>query len=156
MKIITNEEFEIAVNNEEYWKVMDFAAREALGKFTMDEDDLYTCKLEGLWKAMLKYNGRKKFTSYLYDRTRWVCFAYLKNKYKQRFHQLRYHPASHYESYWELLDTIENLPDKELFKQRYLDGTSLKDIAKNNNLTKYKARAKIKNSSKELIKIIND
>ena len=73
MKIVTNDEVVEAFENVEYQKIMNRAASKFKGILNPDEID--TCKLNALWKALRSYDPEKvsdrtkrrtKFTSYLY------------------------------------------------------------------------------------------
>ena len=58
---------EEALKDEDIQNIMNKAAGSFRGQ--LDDDEIHTCKLNALWKALVNYDEKKaaKFTTYLYS-----------------------------------------------------------------------------------------
>lgn len=80
MKTISNEEYDEALNNPDYQKIIN----SILSQFNFSYDDKKECKLIGLWEALRLYSPDKdcEFTTYLYYHIWWQCVSKLKKSEK--------------------------------------------------------------------------
>ena len=141
--------FEEALKNEELQKVMTSAA----SKFSrqLDPDEIYTCKLNALWKAVETHEeGKCKLTTYLYNGVRQQCISAVKfnNRYSKRTGQLHDNISDPKASgnLVDLYDEIDNIPNGEMLKDSMLSHT-IDDVAKKHNFNRETTRRKLKKSA---------
>lgn len=151
VKQITNEEYELALGNKDNLRIM----WRVTSRYKLDRDEAHCCRLDGLWKALATYNGTRKFTSHLYDCVKYKCLHMLKKKKKQKWNYLHYDPSRMDVSY-EMEDYIEQLEEPEMFKDRFLNGMTIEDIAKKNHMRTTVVSDILYKSKKDIINFINE
>lgn len=77
-KIVSNKEYELALANKEYHKVM-FKVTNKFRK-QLKSNILKRCRLIALWKCLRDHKNIQKFTSSLYNLTLLECYTALKEK----------------------------------------------------------------------------
>ena len=70
---ITNEEFNKALRNEDYIRIIN-AASKKYASF-ISPDDMLECRMNALWQSLQNFDASfgVKFTSFLYSRVVWEC-----------------------------------------------------------------------------------
>jgi len=136
-------------------------ARKASIRFNkqLNEDEIYTCILNALWKAIKKYdpNFGSKFTTYLYNGVIMECLT------QQKFNSnLKYHPHIHnvqdgrnYISNIDILDYISKCEHPDIIYDYYFNNKSIKEIAKENNVCGETIRLRIKKNLKKFKNQVN-
>ena len=120
----------------------------------LDGDEIYTCQLNALWKAICNHDESKpaKFTTYLYNGVRIECIREV--KFKKKNHQHAYADAVDDRDHFfdiELMDEIDKCPDSELILDR-MQNYTIKEIADRHECNRETVRRKIKKSVKSLQK----
>ena len=149
-----NEKIEKALQNKDLQAVMNKAA----SSFTrqLSQDEIYTCKLNALWKSLKNWDENKasKFTTYLYNGVKFECIREV--KFKKKDHgmggkELEYIFSSGNMHIGEIdmLDEIKSLPDAEIMLDRAKNYT-IKEISDKHNINRETIRRKIENSAKVL------
>ncbi len=141
--MITNQEFETALKNEDNIKIMKAASRKFRRLLSVDE--VYNCSLHGLFNALKVNKLGIKFTTILYSNVNWACLDYLnKNKVKDD------RPASSsldipVDSNWTIDEYVDGLPNdlKNVLKQKYEDNMTLFEIGAANGYSYETARQRI-------------
>ena len=131
--------FEDALKNEDLQKIMAKAA----SKFTkqLDPDEIYTCKLNALWKAVDSHEeGKCKLTTYLFN-----------NRHRKRTAQLHDNISDPKASgnLVDLYDELDSIPNGEMLKDRMFSNT-IEDVASKHNYNRETTRRKLKKSAKIL------
>ena len=141
MQVVSDVEFEVALKNDSYNKIMQSAAKPFRKKLVPDE--LERCKLIALWTALKNYKSTYncQFTSYLYRGVRIECLRILKDKKRQPKYVNIDKVDTSYES-TPLIDIIDGLSEQELviYHLYYRDRFTLREIAKRLNYTMFKVR----------------
>ena len=147
-----NEKIENALQDQDIVNIMNKAA----GSFRKQlyEDEVYTCQINALWKAIVNYDPNKaaKFTTYLYSGVRIECIREL--KFKQKKHQpLHSNIADSRDPFLEvdLMDEINNCQERDLLMDR-ASSMTIKEIAHNHNCNRETVRRKIKKCTRQLAK----
>jgi DNA-directed RNA polymerase specialized sigma24 family protein len=143
---------ENALKDENIMNIMNKAA----GTFRrqLNEDEIYTCKLNALWKAFSNHDENKaaKFTTYLYNGVRIECIREV--KFNKRKHQpLHSNLADGRDPFFEieLMDELDQCPNKELLIDR-MENRTIKEIAKKYDCNRETIRRKIKKSVNHMSK----
>jgi DNA-directed RNA polymerase specialized sigma subunit len=147
MNIVTNEQVQEALKNEDYQKIMAASAKKFYG--LLSQDELESCKLMALWNALKSFdpeninkNGNPtKFTTYLFSGVFLECRTMTKFVMKNKKETRSYHPnieakADNGDFNVELMDELDSIPDGDIIKSLYVDGDTIKEIAERKNLSK--------------------
>jgi len=143
---------EEALQDDTIQKIMHKAA----GSFRnqLSEDEIYTCKINALWKAFLNYEPSKgaKFTTYLYSGVRIECIREVKFN-KRRHQPLHANLPDNRDHFFhvELNDELEKCQDKDLILDR-MKNLTIKEIAEKRGCNRETIRRKIKKSVDQLSK----
>ena len=145
-------DFEEALKSEDLQKIMSKAASRFVKQ--LDADEIYTCKLNALWKATESHQeGKCKFTTYLFNGVRQQCISAVKfnNRYRKRTGQLHDNISDPKASgnLVDLYDELDNIPNGEMLKDRMLSNT-IEDVANKHNYNRETTRIKVKKSAKIL------
>ena len=147
-----NHKIEEALKDSDIVNIMNKAS----GSFCsqLDKDEIYTCQLNALWKALCNHDEKKaaKFTTYLYNGVRIECIREV--KFKSKAHQHSYSDVEENRNHFfsaELLDEIDKCPNSELLVDRMKNFT-IKEIADRHGCNRETVRRKIKKSVKSLQK----
>ena len=120
--MITNKEYEEALQNQDNINIMNSVC----SRFSqsLDYDDLYRCKLMGLWRALRfwKHDGGRKFTNFLYRSTYWSCLKALKQKSKHGNFSISTCNITTYDQtpFFEILDGLPH-DLKDIMHKKYVD-----------------------------------
>ena len=147
-----NSKIEQALNDSDIVNIMNKAS----GSFCsqLDRDEIYTCQLNALWKAICNHDENKaaKFTTYLYNGVRIECIREV--KFKSKNHQHAYADVEENRNHFfnaELMDEIDKCQNSELILDRMKNYT-IKEIAERHGCNRETVRRKIKKSVKSLQK----
>ena len=143
---------EEALNNANIQNIMNKATGSFRGQ--LDDDEIHTCKLNALWKALVNYDESKaaKFTTYLYSGVRIECIREV--KFKNKTHQSLHSNLADNTDYFlvvDLMDELEHCPDKDLLLDRTKNFT-IKEIAARRGYNRETVRRKIKKSANQIAK----
>ena len=122
----------------------------------LDDDEIQTCKLNALWKALVNYDENKaaKFTTYLYSG---VCIECIREvKFKKITHQpLHSNLADNTDHFLviDLMDELEHCFDKDLLLDKTKNFT-IKEIAQRRGHNRETVRRKIKKAANQIAKRI--
>ena len=128
-KIITDKEFNIALNDQNNKAIMGSAC--APFRNSIDFDELHSIKLLSLWAALKTWreDGRR-FSSYLYQQVRWNCIKSVQDNAKNVVYDINFdRQAKRCGNFGEI---IEQLPEdlRDIFIHRFSFGMTLREIAK--------------------------
>ena len=120
----------------------------------LSRDEIKTCILNAVWKALKKYNSEAgcKFTTYLYRGVVMACLTQQKFNSSQRCQSLKldYPDPTDYEFKAEMLDMVENCDDPDLMYYRYYKNMTIKEMAQQRGVCGETIRIKIKKNLKKL------
>jgi len=120
----------------------------------LDEDEVYTCHLNALWKCFLTYdkNRKTKFTTYLYRGVFMECVKQLKFKNKSKL-CVTLHDNITGKDYstimYDIFDELENEEERTVLRDRMAKYT-LDEIAKKQHYSRETARKRLKKIYKNL------
>lgn len=166
MNKITNEDYEAALNNIDYIKIMKFASRPY--QKAIPPDDLYELKLVTLWESLLKYDIslNTKFTTFLHQQIRFKCLKYISKTNAEKRRNTKHLEGltgltKHREGYLitnaDSLDImIRDLEEEHrlILKQKYLDRLTLEEIGQYNGYCKETARKRLKDAIKAFAELV--
>lgn len=147
--MVSNKEFEIALKNKDNINIMNSASTKY--QSILENDILQSCKLIGLWKAMLfnaKQHITSKFTTLLYNYVSWECQQEIRRnrKYSSRYvdYQDDYIDSKHYNTI-DIIDILDGLKpqEQELLTKRYIENMTLVEIGQALGISKDTVRTKI-------------
>jgi DNA-directed RNA polymerase specialized sigma24 family protein len=151
-----NDKIENALKDPNLQGIMNKAASTFTRQLTQDE--IYTCKINALWKSLKHWDERKKskFSTYLFNGVKYECIRELKFKKKNKAiggKDLDKILASREDHVAEadIIDEIDNLPYAELIKDRSKSFT-INEIANRHGMNRESTRRRIKKSAKLLSK----
>lgn len=142
-----NTKIENALQNQDIVKIMNKASNRF--RNTLDNDSIYTCQINALWKAFLHYKPEKntKFTTYLYQGVFIECLKEAKflNKHKATYklHDNIVYYQNESEIMSDILDELKNAEDREIIMDR-ISKMTINEIAKKKNVSRETIRKKIK------------
>jgi len=149
-----NDKIEEALQDQDIVNIMNKAA----GSFRrqLSEDEVYTCQINALWKAIVNYDPNKaaKFTTYLYSGVRIECIREV--KFKQKKHQPLHSNIADERDHFllvDIMDEINNCQDKNLILDR-MSSMTIKEIAEKYDCNRETVRRKIKKTTEQLAKKI--
>ena len=146
-----NRDIEIALKDKELEGIMNKAAS-GFNK-QLSEDELYTCKLNALWKCFLNFKPEKKckFTTYLYKGVYIECLKAVKfvNKGKicGKLNPSIQSIKNTDEMIIDILDEAENDFEKSLLKDKISKMTN-EELSNKYNIGKETVRKKVKKMTK--------
>lgn len=156
-KIISNEEYEVALKNEQNMSIMNKAA--STYRFSIDPDELYRCKLIALWNALKRWKpGGRNFLSFLYQRVIWECLKLLAQQRRTRYNntypiiydiESESSPVDR-DDVHRLIDILPTSELKNVIIQKYVYNMTLMEIGSLNNFSYETARRKIRTAIKYL------
>ena len=123
---------------------------------TLSHDEIQTCILNAMWKAMSKYkhDGRCKFTTYLYRGVVMECLTQQKfNLNHSSPHSTHHNLPDHRDNYArvDLLDEINTkCEDPELVYDRFYKNMTIKELASQRGVCGETIRIKLKKNLKKL------
>ena len=120
----------------------------------LSRDEIKTCILNAIWKALKKYDSKIgcKFTTYLYRGVVMECLTQQKFNSNHCHQSLKSdHPdPTDYDFKAEMLDLVRNCDDPELMYDRYYNNMTIKEIATIRGVCGETIRIKIKKNLKKL------
>jgi DNA-directed RNA polymerase specialized sigma24 family protein len=114
----------------------------------LDEDTIYTCKLNALWKSFINFKPEKKtkFTTYLYNGVYIECIKEIKfknkSKAKNKLHENIVTKDNQY-LLIDILDEFDNDYDKELIMDK-INNMTIDEMSKKRNTNRETTRKKLK------------
>jgi hypothetical protein len=162
MNVVTNEEMDSALKNEDYIKIMGKACVPFY--WILSPDEIETCKMTALWKALRGYkentvgqnNKAVKFTSYLYRGVFLECKTYTKfiQKGRQDSGLSDFNSGSTDKniSSYELIEELNGVKDGDLLYDCYFNNHSIEEISQKTGLSKQTMGAKKKKALERLRK----
>jgi DNA-directed RNA polymerase specialized sigma24 family protein len=143
---------EDALKDQDIQNIMHKAAGSFRGQ--LSDDEIHTCKLNALWKALLNHDENKaaKFTTYLYSGVRIECIREV--KFNKRQHLPLHANLPDKEDHFfkvDLMDEIDQCPNKDLLIDR-MNSLTIKEIAKKHGCNRETIRRKIKKSVNHMVK----
>jgi RNA polymerase sigma factor (sigma-70 family) len=154
LQIDFEKKLESCLSDENILKVMNKASRSF--KSHLDADEIYTCQINALWKAIKNYNPSKKtkFTTYLYAGVIIECIKNVKfnSKHSKQTTHLHYNSHNYYDdnTMFYLLDEIENETEATILKMRS-ERRTIEDIGGKLGISRETVRKKIKKIESRII-----
>ena len=121
---------------------------------TLSREEIKTCILNAIWKALKKYDKQAgtKFTTYLYRGVVMECLTQQKfnlNQSKYFIHKNIAAPED-YNLKHEMMDEVENCDDPDLMYDRFYKNMTIKELAKSRGVCGETIRIKIKKNLKKI------
>lgn len=149
-----NTKIENALKDKNIVNIMNKASRSFMKQ--LDEDTIYTCKINALWKAFVNFKPEKntKFTTYLYNGVYIECIKEVKfqnkSKAKSKLHDNIMNNSNPY-LLIDILDEFDNEYDKELILDK-IKNMTIDEMAKKRNSNRETTRKRLKKLIKKLQK----
>lgn len=146
-KNIENTDFEKAIKNKDYVKIMNKASQRFSNQ--LDRDIIHSCHLTALWKALQSFDESKnvKFTTFLYKGVFIECMKEIKiyNKGKKCVGKLHDNiPQNFYnQEILELKDELDSKEDFDLLVDRFIAKKTINEIALSQRTNREKIRKHI-------------
>jgi hypothetical protein len=149
-----NTKIENALKDSNIVKIMNKACRSFRNQ--LDNDTIYTCQINALWKAFVNYNPEKlaKFTTYLYNGVFIECMKEIKFVNKSRRCGAKLHDnISQNRDFFFMIDLLDELEedDKELIIDR-MSNMTIVEMAKKHNSNRETIRRKVNTLAKKIKK----
>ncbi len=151
---------ENALNDQNITKVMNKASYRFSNQ--LDPDSIYTCQLNALWKALVKFDPDRnvKFTTYLYNGVFIECLKETKFHAKHaKFNCRKLHPniTSKQDNnvLFEILDELDDEEEKSLIIDKYSNMT-ISEMAEKRNSNRETTRKKLKNICAKIEKRVKE
>ena len=155
---ITNEEFNQALRNEDYTRIIRAASKKYVA-FILP-DDMLECRMNALWQSLQNFDASfgVKFTSFLYSRVVWECKKKINVVNKETtFSCMDYFPAKIVENVCEIEDFLKQIPPRlrTAVYQRFFKNMTMEEIGKENNYSRETARRYINDGLDKIREIIS-
>lgn len=155
---VTNEEFNKALRNEDYIKIINAASRKYVA--FVSPDDILECRMNALWQSLQSFDESfgVKFTSFLYNRVVWECKKKTNVVKKETtFSCMDYFPAKTAENICEIEDFLKQIPPRlrKAVYQRFFKNMTMEEIGKENNYSRETARRYINDGLDKIREIIS-
>ena len=144
---VTDEEFEIAYENQDNKNIIKAVTKKYANKLSKDSQK--TCGMYGLWRCIQNHDDKygRKFTTSLFIHVDWECKRELASMNKKNMSLLGEQdndipsPASS----GDFSDMLEVLTDnqKDIIRQRFYENRTLEEIGNNQGYSKEAARQNI-------------
>ena len=123
----------------------------------LSKDEIYTCIINALWKATLKYNPDlgSKFTTYLYKGVVMECLSQVKfnkNNFLMFHNNIQDKKSSTISI--DILDQIELCDNPDIIIDKFINNKSIKEMASERGVSGETIRLKIQKNIKKLKKLI--
>jgi hypothetical protein len=147
-----DDKIEEALNNKDVMNIMSRACQPFSQQ--LDSDEIYTCKINALWKSFLNFKPEKncKFTTYLYKGVYIECLKVVKfNNKSKRFSQMHSGLSEDYNSDITMIDLLDEAKD-ELEKELLIGKASRmtnQELGKKHGIGKETVRKKMKKITKK-------
>lgn len=142
-----NTKIENALQDKDISNIMSKATKPFLNQ--LEDEDIYTCKINALWKSFLHYNPKfgTKFTTYLYTGVYVECLKAVKfvekaKKFKQ-LHDGIITENNNDELYVDILDEAKNTQEKSMILDKISKMTN-KELSNKYGFGKETMRKKMK------------
>tara|TARA_B100000085_G_C18241167_1_gene389993 strand:- start:69 stop:554 length:486 start_codon:yes stop_codon:yes gene_type:complete len=149
-----NTKIENALSDKNITNIMHKASKSFSGQ--LDEDDIYTCQINALWKCFLNFKPEKKvkFTTYLFNGVRIECIKQLKfnQKLSGKTKSLMYHNVPDLDDAIlkiDLLDEAENDEELQLMKDK-ISNMTIQEMSDKRAYSRETVRKRLKKISKKL------
>jgi len=147
MENCINTKIEQALKNKDIKNIMHKASSRFMKG--LDQDTIYTCQINALWKAFVNFKPEKntKFTTYLYKGVFIECLKAIKFERRQDFCSRSIHaniPAKNQtNTMFDILDAIDSHEDMELILDKYQNMT-IQEMADKREYSRETVRKKLK------------
>lgn len=154
MKDCINTKIENALSDKNIINIMNKASKRFSNQ--LDNDSIYTCHINALWKAFLHFdpNRNVKFTTYLYNGVFIECLKEIKftNKGRNLKKKLHENIPEKRDPYF-LIDILDEVcdEDKELILDKFSNMT-IEEMATKRNTNRETTRKRLKNALSKLRK----
>lgn len=140
--MVTNEQFNEVYSRPEIKKIIN----KAIKKFRfLDSDELESCKLIGLWKALESNRGDILLTTSVYNHVTWQCKDRAKLLCKNTdTSQIPRREESNDSDIFDLISDIGSTPNGQLIIEKVIDNLSLHEIGRKRNISTEAVRIRIK------------
>tara|TARA_R100001132_G_scaffold27467_1_gene33882 strand:- start:214 stop:702 length:489 start_codon:yes stop_codon:yes gene_type:complete len=149
---VSSEDFEVSLNKEDTKRVFGFLAKKYYRSMPIDE--IESCQLIGLWKALKKYDiaKKRKFSNFLYVSIDWECKLYLRRNRRRYLTCDTFLGDSGDYELVELLDIVDSLSPrlKRVVKQRFFYNLTMEEIGDANDYSRETARRYLKEAMEQL------
>jgi DNA-directed RNA polymerase specialized sigma subunit len=143
---------ENALNNKDIMNIMSRACQPFSQQ--LEPEDIYTCKINALWKSFLNFNPDKncKFTTYLYKGVYIECLKAIKfNNKSKKFCQMHSGFSEDYNSDITMIDLLDEAKDQ--LERELLIGKASRmtnqELGKKHGIGKETVRKKMKKITKK-------
>ena len=142
-----NKKIEEALKDQDILKIMNKACQSFSKQ--LDQDTIYTCKINALWKSLVNFNPSKntKFTTYLYKGVLIECLKSIKFENKNKCAKKILHeniPSKSNENILiELVDILDSEEEKQLIIDKYMNKT-IQEMSKSRSYSRETVRKKLK------------
>jgi hypothetical protein len=147
-----DKKIEQALNNKDIMNIMSRACQPFSQQ--LDSDEIYTCKINALWKSFLNFNPDKncKFTTYLYKGVYIECLKSVKfNNKSKKFCKMHSGLSEDYNSDITMIDILDEAKD-ELERELLIGKASRmtnQELGKKHGIGKETVRKKMKKITKK-------
>ena len=151
MEECIDKKIENALTDKDITNIMNHACKRFIKQ--LDQDDIYTCKLNALWKCFLNFKPEKKckFTTYLYKGVYIECLKAVKflNKHRSnhKLHPSINAPKNTEELMIDILDEAENDLEKSLILDKISKMTN-EELSNKYGIGKETVRKRVKKMTK--------
>jgi DNA-directed RNA polymerase specialized sigma subunit len=122
----------------------------------LDDDSIYTCQINALWKAFVNFKPEKntKFTTYLYNGVFIECIKELKflNKFSKIYRRKLHNNISENDTSQIMIEIIDELDTEEEISliMDKLANMTIEEMSKKRNMNRETTRKKLKNTMSKL------
>lgn len=159
MKLITNDEFTMALRDSNNKKVMNSASHRYKSLLGVEVEN---CKTDGLLRALQKYDNTRgmQFSTFLYENVKRKCYAAAMKVKKRKTNELIYiqHTIKNYTKHDSMLisDLILSLNEKDnkLFSDRFIYSKTLLEISLEYGVTLQAIHQRLNTLKKKIKRIL--
>jgi len=154
IKDCINTKIEKALKDKNIVNIMNKASRSFSKQ--LDDDSIYTCQINALWKAFVNFKPEKntKFTTYLYNGVFIECIKELKflNKFSKIYRKKLHNNISENDTSQIMIEIIDELDTEEEISliMDKLANMTIEEMSKKRNMNRETTRKKLKNTMSKL------
>jgi DNA-directed RNA polymerase specialized sigma subunit len=154
IKDCINTKIEKALKDKNIVNIMNKASRSFSKQ--LDDDSIYTCQINALWKAFVNFKPEKntKFTTYLYNGVFIECIKELKflNKFSKIYRRKLHNNISENDTSQIMIEIIDELDTEEEISliMDKLANMTIEEMSKKRNMNRETTRKKLKNTMSKL------
>lgn len=154
IKDCINTKIEKALKDKNIVNIMNKASRSFSKQ--LNDDSIYTCQINALWKAFVNFKPEKntKFTTYLYNGVFIECIKELKflNKFSKIYRKKLHNNISENDTSQIMIEIIDELDTEEEISliMDKLANMTIEEMSKKRNMNRETTRKKLKNTMLKL------